>query len=174
MKSMKSTFGLLAAGVLLLAGCSAGAPAADSTGEADTARGGTLTLGQLGDLASWDPSQAHVGHALVPYQLVYDTLILREPDGSSSPMLATEWSYNDDRTRLTVDLRTDVSFCDGEPFDAEAVRGQPRALQGGQRSPGRAADRSSSRRPRGRGHRRDQPRRSPTRRWSTTSARPPA
>ena len=47
------------------------------------------------------PSQAHVGHALVPYQLVYDTLILREPDGELSPMLATEWSYNDDRTVLT-------------------------------------------------------------------------
>ena len=57
----------------------------------------------------------------MPYQLVYDTLILREPDGELSPMLATEWNYNDDRTVLTVDLRTDVSFSDGEPFDAEAV-----------------------------------------------------
>jgi peptide/nickel transport system substrate-binding protein len=112
---------MAAAAVLLLAGCAAGTPDADDS-QGGSARGGSLTLGQLGDLASWDPAQAHVGHALVPYQLVYDTLILREPDGTLSPMLATQWSYNDDRTTLTVDLRTDVTFSDGEPLDAEAVK----------------------------------------------------
>ena len=122
MKSTTKVIGVLAAGVLLLAGCSAGSPPADtSDGGAASARGAKLTLGQLGDLASWDSAQAHVGHALVPYQLVYDTLILREPDGELSPMLATDWSYNDDRTVLTVDLRTDVTFSDGEPFNADAV-----------------------------------------------------
>lgn len=122
MKTFTKTIGILAAGALLLSGCAAGTPQTEETAAGDTsARGALLTIGQLGDLASWDPSQAHVGHALVPYQLVYDTLILREPDGELSPMLATEWNYNDDRTVLTVDLRTDVSFSDGEPFDAEAV-----------------------------------------------------
>ena len=122
MKTITKTVGIVAAGALLLSGCAAGTPQTEETAGGDTsARGALLTIGQLGDLASWDPSQAHVGHALVPYQLVYDTLILREPDGELSPMLATEWNYNDDRTVLTVDLRTDVSFSDGEPFDAEAV-----------------------------------------------------
>ena len=102
MKSITKTVGIVAAGALLLSGCAAGTPQTEETAGGDTAaRGALLTIGQLGDLASWDPSQAHVGHALVPYQLVYDTLILREPDGELSPMLATEWSYNDDRTVLT-------------------------------------------------------------------------
>jgi peptide/nickel transport system substrate-binding protein len=123
MNSITKKVSVVAVGALLLTGCAAGTPEAETeqTGAGAT-RGGTLTLGQLGDLASWDSSQAHVGHGLVPYQLVYDTLILREPDGELSPMLATEWSYNDDRTVLTVDLRTDVSFSDGEPFNAEAVK----------------------------------------------------
>lgn len=121
MKSITKKIGVLAAGALLLTGCAAGTPDAEQA-DGGSARGGTLTIGQIGDVASWDPSQAHVGHLLAPYQLVYDTLILREPDGELSPMLATEWSYNDDRTVLTLELRDDVVFSDGEPFDAEAVK----------------------------------------------------
>lgn len=120
MNSIKKA-GAVAAVALLLTGCAAGTPEPGGSDGDSAARGGTLTLGQLGDVASWDPAQAHVGHALVPYQLVYDTLILREPDGELSPMLATAWSYNDDRTVLTLELRDDVTFSDGEPFDAEAV-----------------------------------------------------
>lgn len=81
-----------------------------------------LTIGTIQDVRSWDPAQAHVGHVLQPYQAVYDTLILREPDGKLSPMLATEWKYNEANTKLTVDLRTDVTFSDGAKFDAEAAK----------------------------------------------------
>ena len=102
--------------------------AADASGDEATdggesaARGGTLKLGIIQDLSSWDPSQAHVGHRLQPYQAPYDTLILREPDGTLSPMLATSWEYTDDsRTELSLDLRTDVTFSDGAAFDADAV-----------------------------------------------------
>jgi peptide/nickel transport system substrate-binding protein len=37
-------------------------------------------------------------------------------------MLATEWAYNDDHTVLTMDLRDDVTFSDGEKFDADAAK----------------------------------------------------
>jgi peptide/nickel transport system substrate-binding protein len=88
----------------------------------DAARGGTLTLGILQEPASWDPAQAHVGHMLQPFQAAYDTLLLREPDGTLAPMLATEWAYTDEaKTVLSLELRTDVTFSDGAPFDAEAV-----------------------------------------------------
>lgn len=114
-------------GALALTACGGGASdssettaAADSTGGA--ARGGTLTLGIVQEPPSWDPAQAHVGHRLQPYQAVYDTLLLREPDGTLAPMLATEWAYTDaTNTVLSLDLRTDVTFSDGAAFDAEAV-----------------------------------------------------
>lgn len=111
---------LLQASAALILGCAAlSACGGGSGGNNDDAR--TLTLGVLGEPLSFDPSQANVGHALPWYQAVYDTLILREPDGTLSPMLATKWSYNKDRTVLTMDLRDDVAFSDGEAFDAEAV-----------------------------------------------------
>ncbi len=82
-----------------------------------------LVLGVLGEPASWDCAQTHVGHLLQPYQLAYDSLLLRKPDGSLVPMLATEWKYTDDaKTSLQLKLRTDVTFSDGEKFDANAVK----------------------------------------------------
>ena len=108
---------VLCASLALTAG-GGGAGAGSNAGAAPT----SLTLGTLRDITSWDPAQAHVGHALQPYQAAYDTLILREPDGKLSPMLATAWKYNETNTKLTVDLRTDVTFSDGAKFDATAAK----------------------------------------------------
>ena len=115
-----------AAALVLSASLALTACGGGGAGAGSTAAGGktvtALTLGTLRDITSWDPAQAHVGHALQPYQAAYDSLILREPDGKLSPMLATDWKYNDTNTKLTVDLRTDVTFSDGAKFDAEAAK----------------------------------------------------
>lgn len=108
---------LILSASLALTACGGGA-AAGGAGATAT----SLTLGTIQDVRSWDPAQAHVGHILQPYQAVYDTLILREPDGKLSPMLATAWKYNAANTKLTVDLRSDVTFSDGAKFDAEAAK----------------------------------------------------
>ena len=109
---------LTVSAALALTACGGAANSGPAAGAAATA----LTIGTIQDVRSWDPAQAHVGHVLQPYQAVYDTLILREPDGKLSPMLATDWKYNDTNTKLTVDLRTDVTFSDGAKFDAEAAK----------------------------------------------------
>lgn len=111
---------VLTAAGLVLSGCAASAPEPGSSGEA-SAPTQTLTLGVVADVTDWDPAQAHVGHLLQPYQAAYDSLLLREPDGTLAPMLATEWTYDESNTQLTLELRTDVTFSDGEAFDAEAV-----------------------------------------------------
>ena len=110
---------LILSASLALTACGGGAAAG---GAAAGAPATSLTLGIVQDVRSWDPAQAHVGHLLQPYQAVYDTLILREPDGKLSPMLATAWKYNAANTKLTVDLRTDVTFSDGAKFDAAAAK----------------------------------------------------
>ncbi|MEO3940427.1 ABC transporter substrate-binding protein [Paenarthrobacter nicotinovorans] len=107
---------------LALTACGGGGAGAGNGSTAGSKTVTALTLGTLRDLTSWDPAQAHVGHALQPYQAAYDSLILREPDGKLSPMLATAWKYNDTNTKLTVDLRTDVTFSDGAKFDAAAAK----------------------------------------------------
>ena len=106
---------LTVSSALALTACGGGASGAGNPAAAKTT---TLTLGAVQELRSWDPAQAHVGHYLQPYQAAYDSLLLREPDGKLSPMLATAWKYNDTNTKLTVDLRTDVTFSYGAKFDA--------------------------------------------------------
>ncbi|WP_026539363.1 ABC transporter substrate-binding protein [Arthrobacter sp. 9MFCol3.1] len=118
-------FGPKAAAAALILSASLALTACGGTAAGGGAAGSTatsLTLGTIQDVRSWDPAQAHVGHVLQPYQAVYDTLILREPDGKLSPMLATAWKYNAANTKLTVDLRSDVTFSDGAAFDAAAAK----------------------------------------------------
>lgn len=98
--------------VLMLTGCSG----ADGGGDASSLTIGTMTVPQ-----SLDPAEA-MGSAIPYFQPVYDTLIKREADGTYAPMLATEWDYDESRTELTLTLRDDVTFDDGAPFDAEAVK----------------------------------------------------
>ncbi|HET8795724.1 MAG TPA: ABC transporter substrate-binding protein [Arthrobacter sp.] len=113
----KAATAAIAAAALTLTACGGSEPQA-----ASGAGGGTLTLGSLADIQSFDPAQAHLGHQMPIYQASYDTLIRRMPEGELSPMLATDWSYNKDRTELTLDLRTDVTFSDGTEFDAKAAK----------------------------------------------------
>jgi peptide/nickel transport system substrate-binding protein len=51
-----------------------------------------------------------------------DKLLDVDPDLNYVPMLATQWTWSDDRRALTLKLRPGVVFQDGEPFDAEAVK----------------------------------------------------
>ncbi|MFE5407610.1 ABC transporter substrate-binding protein [Microbacterium sp. NPDC056569] len=106
---------------ITLAACSAGGSAAEPSDEG-SATAPLLTLGQFVEPTSFDPAAAQEGNYLPYYQAVYDTLILREADGSLAPMLATEWSWNEDLTILTLTLRDDVTFSDGAVFDAEAAK----------------------------------------------------
>ncbi|WP_162893274.1 ABC transporter substrate-binding protein [Microbacterium halotolerans] len=103
------------AGALALAGCSADAGSETGGGTS------TLSIGSTVVPQSWDP--ADIGDAnYKPYaQAAYDTLVLREPDGEYVPMLAEAWSFSDDNRTLTLELRDDVTFSDGEEFDADAV-----------------------------------------------------
>ncbi|MET0528385.1 MAG: ABC transporter substrate-binding protein [Microvirga sp.] len=56
---------------------------------------------------------------LINSQLVWDTLIWRDPDsGEYKPLLAKSWKWVDDTT-LDFTLRDDVKWHDGKPFNAD-------------------------------------------------------
>lgn len=104
----------LAAVVALgLAGCSA-----------DNSSGGTsqtLTLGVLVPATTFSAQDANWANESPYMQAVYDTLLKAAPNGDIKPGLATKWSYNADKTVLTLTLRTDVKFTDGTAFNADAA-----------------------------------------------------
>jgi peptide/nickel transport system substrate-binding protein len=105
-----------AAAALALSACSA---------PADSSSGGTadshLTLGLLGGTSSFAARDLEWGN-IAPYvQAVYDTLLRLDTDAKVTPGLATKWSYNADKTVLTLTLRDGVNFTDGTPVNAKAV-----------------------------------------------------
>ncbi|GAB2888538.1 ABC transporter substrate-binding protein [Streptomyces mayteni] len=101
--------------MLILAGCTSGG--ANRAGDTSS-----LTLGTVVDIPSYDPAELRFdGEYPQLWSPVYDTLLLRLPDSSLAPNLATEWSYNSDNTVLSLTLRDGVTFSDGTAFDADAV-----------------------------------------------------
>ena len=81
----------------------------------------TLTLGVIFPPTSMSPADSSWANESPYMQAVYDTLVHIAPDGELQPWLATEWSYDDSRTVLTMKLRTDVTFTDGTPFTADVA-----------------------------------------------------
>lgn len=104
---------------LLLTGCSAGT---ESPQPSESASQGPATLrANWGSFPeTWAPGSQSMepGYMRVPYE----TLLLREFDGTILPNLATEWEFGEGAKSLTLTLRDDVLFHDGTAFNAEAVK----------------------------------------------------
>jgi peptide/nickel transport system substrate-binding protein len=107
------------AAILALSGCSAGG--SGDTGGSGSSSGGTLSLGLITPPASFSAQNANWANQSPYMQAVYDSLVKADPDGTIQPNLATDWSYNDDKTVLTLTLRDDVTFTDGEKFNADVA-----------------------------------------------------
>ena len=101
-----------------LAGCGGGGSSTDSSGGGAS---GSVVLGSLVQPTSYAANGAGWANESLLQQAVYDTLLHADPDGKIVPWLATEWSWNDAKTVLTLKLRTDVTFTDGTKFDADAA-----------------------------------------------------
>lgn len=75
----------------------------------------------------YEPSgvDPHIGAAELALQMtngVLDTLVNRTVEGDYLPGLAESFSVSDDQCVYTFNLRQDVTFHDGTPFNAEAVK----------------------------------------------------
>src|ERR1700683_2614585 len=85
---------------------------------------GTLTIAYNVNLPSFDPT---VGVSAVNptiqsiYQSVFDPYIGQAPDLSFKPGLLTKWGWNDDRSKITLELRKGATWHDGSPVTAEDV-----------------------------------------------------
>lgn len=81
----------------------------------------TLVFGGSGLPVSLD--DATDGNSLTVAYQILENLVFVEPGGTElEPGLATEWSANEDGTVWTFTLREGVTFHDGTPFNAEAVK----------------------------------------------------
>ena len=101
--------------VVALGGCSSPPAASDKT-ITFAIEGANLSAGHM-DIHS---SQLDVS-ALV-LRNTFDSLVSQDASGAFVPWLAKSWTISDDGLHYTFQLRDDVTFQDGEPFNAEAVK----------------------------------------------------
>ena len=82
----------------------------------------TIRVGVMQIEPTWDPSRT-IGALTMPLmKLVYDSLTVIGPDGTVVPQLATGWTSDDAGQSFVFTLREDVTFTNGDTFDAEDVR----------------------------------------------------
>jgi peptide/nickel transport system substrate-binding protein len=120
-----------AALVLTLAACTGGSGGSGGSDDAASATDGGTLVYATGDAepTCLDP---HVGgnypQALISTQYL-EPLVGRDADGTILPWLATEWTVSQDGLTWDFTLADDVTFTDGTPFDAEAVKVNVEHLQ---------------------------------------------
>jgi peptide/nickel transport system substrate-binding protein len=125
---------LLVTVVLVLAACGPAttpaatpAPTAATTLVAPTAApaiqpGGELVVGVLPGVLSLDPAKAFGVGDFVIMQQIYDTLLYVDSAREIRPGLATRWEQSADAQVFTFTVRPGVTFHDGTPLDAAAVK----------------------------------------------------
>ncbi len=90
------------------------------TGAASAAS--SLKVGLQDDPDFLDPARARSYTSRIVFASLCDKLIDTTPDLKFIPQLALSWTWSPDSKVLTLKLRSGVTFHDGEPFDAEAVK----------------------------------------------------
>lgn len=108
----KMIVGMLLALVLVVSG-SFGVMAQDDN---------VLRFGISNNVDTLDPNVTTFSSVGVIMTHVFDPLVWQDPLGTFHPGLAESWEINDDATEYTFTLKEGVTFHDGTPFNAEAVK----------------------------------------------------
>ncbi len=122
MRTLHSAIAVAAVG--LLAGLAAVVPAAAQ----EPQHGGILRLYHRDSPASASIHEEATYSTVIPFMPVFNNLVVYDqhvPQNSLSsivPDLATSWSLNGDKTRLTFKLREGVRWHDGKPFTSRDVK----------------------------------------------------
>jgi peptide/nickel transport system substrate-binding protein len=88
----------------------------------DPVEGGTLVFASNSDTDCLDPHQSAADVAALYARPILDSLVSLTDDGQVHPWLAKAWTVSEDQLTYTFELRDDVTFSDGEAFDAAAVK----------------------------------------------------
>ena len=84
--------------------------------------GGVLRASVALDTATFDIHAIAHGNIQWLGRILFDGLVYQDEQGDIAPWLAKRWEISEDGRTYTFYLRDDVTFSDGTPFNAEAVR----------------------------------------------------
>ncbi|KQV13550.1 ABC transporter substrate-binding protein [Kitasatospora sp. Root107] len=100
------------------------ASACSSSAGSQSASAAILKVATTADVTTWDPVKSFSTEVFYLAN-VYEPLLWKNPAGSDQPYrpaLATSWEASPDKLTWTFHLRTGVTFHDGEPLTAAAVK----------------------------------------------------
>ncbi len=103
---------------LLVAGLALGSAQA----QGEPVYGGTLTVAYTSTSPHIDIQGTNQGSLSETAHYMFETLFDRNADGEIEPLLATGFEVSDDGLVYTFPLQSGVTFHDGTPFNAEAVK----------------------------------------------------
>ena len=113
---------VIAVGALALSACSAASPETTPETSSGPVEGGVLRVALGSDASIINPHLTGSSVTATITRDVVDSLVAQSEDNSFHPWLAEDWEVSEDNTEYTFHLRDDVTFSDGEPLTAEAVK----------------------------------------------------
>ncbi|WP_235486117.1 ABC transporter substrate-binding protein, partial [Frankia sp. AvcI1] len=114
---------LLALAALVLSACGSGSGAgAAAGGGGGSGRTATLKWASSFFPTHWDPVVGGSGAQFRILALPYAALTKTDAKGNAVPDLAESWAYNGAGDEITFHLRPKLTFSDGTPVDAAAVK----------------------------------------------------
>ncbi|WP_033287756.1 ABC transporter substrate-binding protein [Amycolatopsis jejuensis] len=116
---------VVAAGLLLvpvLAACSAGEADGTNTGTGTPVSGGELTYLVDQTQLTLDPAVSPATVTGLVTRPIFDSLVEQTSPTTFGPWLATKWEISADGRDYTFHLKRGITFTDGTPFDAAAVK----------------------------------------------------
>ena len=114
----------LALGMTSCTGVPAPSPSSPTTSTPSAGDGpsATFTFGTASQPLGLDPAlSSDVESYRITRQILEGLVGVDQTTGKPTPLLATEWTESDEGRSYTFKLRSDVTFHDGTPFNADAV-----------------------------------------------------
>src|SRR5512143_2576383 len=84
--------------------------------------GGTLIAARASDAKGLDPHKQTAFSSFRMLELIYDTLLTFDKDLKVVPNLAESWQWSGDGMKLTMALRKNVKFHNGDPMTSDDVK----------------------------------------------------
>ncbi|SDB46172.1 peptide/nickel transport system substrate-binding protein [Streptococcus henryi] len=117
----KSLYAIIAAVVLVIVAGIAWLITSNSSSKSQSAEKSSVTYAFGGEPVSVNPINSNDLWGLKTINMIYSPLLRTANDGTITYELATSVEQSEDGKTITVDLRDDVLWSDGEPFTADDV-----------------------------------------------------